>query len=282
VGEFFQSVSEWLDPTVVGTLILQWSGRAFAAVLVFLIGRWVALALTNWFVRVMGRAQVDETLTRFLRSLIYLTSLILVILTAVGALGVPTANFLAVLGAAGLAVALALKDSLSNFSSGVMLVFFRPFRVGDAVEVGDVKGTVETIGIFNTILKTFDNCVITVPNSLIYAQPITNYTAEPVRRIDMVIGISYSDDIARAKALIRGVVDEHESVLPEPEPMIFTLDLAESSVNLAVRPWVRTPDYWAARGTLLEQIKAALEGEGLSIPYPQRDLHIVSQANGNA
>jgi small conductance mechanosensitive channel len=282
LSEFAELVGSWLDPALIGALILQWSGRIVAALLVFLIGRWVALALTNWVAGAMAKTQVDQTLIRFLRSLLYMTLLVVVVLTAIGALGVPTTNFLAILGAAGLAIGLALKDSLSNFSSGVMLVFFRPFRVGDFVQAGDVSGTVDGIGIFNTVIKTGDNRVVTVPNSLIYAQPITNFSAEPTRRIDLVIGISYDDDIALAKSLIGDVLDAHGGVLADPPRVIFTLDLAESSVNLAVRGWVATPDYWVVRGDLLERIKAALEARGLSIPYPQRDLHIVGQPNGAA
>jgi small conductance mechanosensitive channel len=205
--------------------------------------------------------------------------MVFVVLTAVGALGVPTTNFLAIIGAAGLAIGLALKDSLSNFSSGVMLVFFRPFKVGDYVEAAGVGGTVSSIGIFNTVIKTPDNRVITVPNSLIYGDAITNFSAESTRRIDLVIGIGYDDDVQRAKALIQGVLSNEDRVLDDPAPTSMTLELGESSVNIAVRPWVKTSEYWPVRGELLERIKKALEDSGLSIPYPQRDLHIVSQAS---
>ena len=278
--ELLDSLSQWLDPTVIGEIVLSWSGRIVAAVLIFLIGRWVANALSSAIVRAMNRAGVDTTLTHFLRSLIYMTLLIFVALTAVGALGVPTTNFLAILGAAGLAVGLALKDSLSNFSSGVMLVFFRPFKVGDYVEAGGVAGTVNSIGIFNTVIKTPDNRVITVPNSMIYGATITNYSAEPTRRIDLVIGISYDDDVQRAKELIEAALDADGRILAEPAPTIMLLELGDSSVNFAVRPWVNSDDYWAVRGDVLESIKKTLEDNGLSIPYPQRDLHIVSQATG--
>ena len=271
-----------IDPALVGTLVIEWGGRIVAALLIFVIGRWVAGAIANAVVRAMDRGGVDATLSRFLRSLIYMTLLIFVILTAVGALGVNTTNFLAVLGAAGLAVGLALKDSLSNFSSGVMLVFFRPFKVGDYVEAGGVGGTVETIRIFNTIIKTPDNRVITVPNSLVYGSTITNYSAEATRRIDLVIGVSYDDDIAKAKELLMGVLESDERILKDPAPAVMLLELADSSVNFAVRPWVNSGDYWAVRADVLERVKQALEGSGLSIPYPQRDLHLVSGAGANA
>lgn len=277
--EFLNQFSEYLDPELVGAIVLDWSGRIVAAVLIFLIGRWVVAILANWFGRAVERAGVEATLKSFLCNLIYMTLLVFVVLTAVSALGVPTTNFLAIVGAAGLAVGLALKDSLSNFSSGVMLVFFRPFKVGDYVEAGGVAGTVFDIRIFNTVIKTPDNRVITVPNSLIYGDAITNYSAETTRRIDLVIGIGYDDDVQRAKALIQTVLNDDDRVLDEPAPTIMTLELGDSSVNIAVRPWVATANYWPARGDLLERIKRVLEDNGLSIPYPQRDLHIVSQAS---
>jgi small conductance mechanosensitive channel len=273
------SLSEFLDPEVLWPIVLDWSGRIFAAVLIFLIGRWVAVVLTSWFGKAVDRGGVEQTLKSFLSSLIYITLMVFVVLTAVGTLGVPTTNFLAIIGAAGLAIGLALKDSLSNFSSGVMLVFFRPFKVGDYVEAAGVGGTVSSIGIFNTVIKTPDNRVITVPNSLIYGDAITNFSAESTRRIDLVIGIGYDDDVQRAKALIQGVLSNEDRVLDDPAPTIMTLELGESSVNIAVRPWVKTSEYWPVRGELLERIKKALEDSGLSIPYPQRDLHIVSQAS---
>jgi small conductance mechanosensitive channel len=160
-----------------------------------------------------------------------------------------------------------------------MLVFFRPFKVGDFVEAGGVAGTVASIKIFNTVIKTGDNRVITVPNSLIYGSSITNYSAESTRRIDLVIGIGYDDDIAQAKALIQNVLSAEERVLDDPAPTIMTLELGDSSVNIAVRPWVNSGEYWPVRGELLERIKAVLDQNGLSIPYPQRDVHIIGQAN---
>ena len=222
---------------------------------------------------------MDETLSRFLSSLIYMVLMVFVVLTALSALGVNTTNFLAILGAAGLAIGLALKDSLSNFSAGVMLVFFRPFRTGDFIEAAGVSGSVQSIKIFNTVLKTGDNRIITVPNALIYADTITNFSAEATRRIDLVIGIGYDDDIARAKALIQGVLSQDERVLEQPAPAMLLVELGESSVDIAVRPWVKSADYWVARSDLLENIKRALDNAGLSIPYPQRDLHIVNEGN---
>jgi small conductance mechanosensitive channel len=276
---FLASISSLLDPQIIGPLLLGWGGRVIAAAVIFIVGRWVSKALVGWLRRAVGRAQIDETLTRFLANLAHLTLMVFVILTALSALGVNTTNFLAILGAAGLAIGLALKDSLSNFSAGVMLVFFRPFKSGDYIEAAGIGGTVESIKIFNTVLRTPDNRVITVPNSLIYADTITNYSAEERRRVDLVIGIGYDDDIARAKALIQGVLSQDPRILDEPAPVLLVLELGESSVDIAVRPWVKTSDYWVVRSDLLEHIKRALENAGLTIPYPQRDLHIVSQAS---
>jgi len=280
MNDLLAVISDWLSPEVIGPILLNWAGRIAAALLVFVVGRWVVAALVRLFAQAVARANVDETLNRFLSNLVRMTLLAFVVLTSVSVLGVPTTNFLAIIGAAGLAIGLALKDSLSNFSSGVMLVFFRPFRVGDFVETAGLAGTIETIGIFNTVLKTGDNRVITVPNSLIYGDTITNYSAEATRRIDLMIGIGYDDDIPRAKALIQGVLSDEPRILEQPAPAMLLMELGDSSVNIAVRPWVNTPDYWATRSDLLERIKHVLESNGLSIPYPQRDIHIVSQAAG--
>jgi small conductance mechanosensitive channel len=266
-----------LDPQTLGPLLVSWAGRIVAAILIFVIGRWVALAVVGWIGKGLERRGIEPTLKHFLSSLTYTVLLVLVILTAVGALGVPTTNFLAIVGAAGLAIGLALRDSLANFSSGVMLVFFRPFKVGDYVEAGGVAGTVHSIRIFDTVFKTPDNRVITVPNSQIYGGTITNYSAEPNRRIDLVVGISYDDDIEKAKTLISGVFAADDRILDDPAPTVMLLELADSSVNIAVRPWVATSDYWAVREHVLTEIKRAFDAGGVSIPYPQRDVHIINQ-----
>lgn len=272
----------WLDPQLTGALVLGWGLRLLAALLIYVIGRWVAKALTRWVGRAIIKADVDATLARFLSSILYMVLIVFVVLTALSAIGINTTNFLAILGAAGLAVGLALKDSLSNFAAGVMLVFFRPFRSGDYIEAAGISGSVVSIKIFNTILRTPDNRIVTVPNALIYADSITNFSAEDKRRIDLVIGIGYDDDIGRAKALIQGVLGQDNRILDEPAPVMLLVELGESSVDIAVRPWVKSSDYSQVRSDLLEHIKRALENAGLSIPYPQRDLHIVTQADADA
>ncbi|MDG2315964.1 MAG: mechanosensitive ion channel [Gammaproteobacteria bacterium] len=267
-----------LNSEAIWLLVIHWSGRILAALVIFLIGRWVAKALIGFFVRAAAGAEMDKTLSRFLSNLINIALMILIALTALSALGVNTTNFLAIFGAIGLAVGLALKDSFSNFAAGVMLVFFRPFKSGDFIEAAGISGIVQSISIFNTVLKTPDNRVIIVPNSLIHADTITNHSAEDMRRIDLIIGIGYNDDIARAKALIQGVLSQNDRVLDQPPPSMMLLDLGESSVDIAVRPWTKSANYWSVRSELLENIKRALEHAGLSLPYPQRDLHIVEKA----
>ncbi|MFL2546123.1 MAG: mechanosensitive ion channel family protein [Candidatus Rariloculaceae bacterium] len=274
-------IATWLDPEVLGPLALDWGLSLLGAIVIFVIGRWISKALVASLRKALNRSDMDETLTKFALSLVYIILIALVVLTALSLLGVNTTNFLAIFGAAGLAIGLALKDSLSNFAAGVMLIFFRPFESGDFIEAAGISGVVVSIRIFNTILKTGDNRIITVPNSLVYADTITNFSAEDVRRIDLVIGIGYDDDIPRAKALIQGVLAQEERILEQPAPAMLLMELGESSVDIAVRPWVASADYWQVRSDLLEQIKVTLENAGLSIPYPQRDLHIVEQVSAS-
>jgi small conductance mechanosensitive channel len=255
----------------------SWATNIVFAILIFVIGRWVAKWLTGLSIKAMERGGMDHTLSNFLRSIIFMTLLVMVVLAAVDRLGVPTTNFLAILGAAGLAVGLALKDSLSNFSAGVMLIFFRPFRVGDFIDAGGVSGTVNAITIFNTILRTPDNRVITVPNGQIYDGTITNFSAMSTRRIDLVIGIGYDDNVVKAKEILQSILEDDDRILNDPAPVVMMLELADSSVNFAVRPWVVSADYWAVRADVLERSKQTLEDAGLSIPYPQRDIHLIGQ-----
>ena len=272
MNELRELFAVWLNPQVVGALILDWSGRVLAALAIFFIGRFVASALTRWFGRAVHRVGMDKTLASFFGSLIYIVLVVMVVLTAVTALGVPTTNFIAIIGAAGLAVGLALKDSLSNFSSGVMLVFFRPFQVGDSIQAGGTTGVVDSIGMFSTVLKTPDNAVVIVPNSLVYASTITNFTAEATRRVDVIVSISYEDSIADAKKLLRGLVEADKRFLKTPDPEIVVNELAANGVNIAVRAWTATGDQGGAKADLLEAIKGAFDEHGLTIPYPRMRL----------
>jgi small conductance mechanosensitive channel len=265
-------LSTWLDPRVVGEVLLDWSGRIVGALLIFIIGRLLMRALTTWATTAMRRVGLDDTLSRFLGNLLYMALLVFLGLTAFSALGVPMTSFLAIVGAAGLAIGLALKDSLSNFSSGVMLVFFRPFKVGDQIDAAGTGGVVESIGIFNVVLKTPDNRVINVPNSLIYAGVITNYNAESTRRIDLTIAIGYDADIPQAKSVIAAVVAAEARIAKQPAPEVAVQDILQSAVTIAVRVWVNSGDYGNVRSDLLERIKRALDKYGLSIPAEQRAL----------
>lgn len=256
-------------------LLIDYGIKIGLALLVFIIGKWLCRRITNLVSRVMRKQSVDETLIRFLEGIIYYVLLTAVVIAAIGQLGVKTTSFLAVLGAASLAIGLALKDSLSNFSSGVMLILFRPFRVGDLVTVGGDTGKVEQISVFSTILNTADNQRKIIPNGAIANSPITNVTANPTRRVDLLIGIGYDDDIRKAKTVLEQVVASEEKVLKDPAPVIAVSELADSSVNLVVRPWVKTEDYWDVHFSLMEKIKVTFDQEGISIPYPQQDVHML-------
>ncbi len=276
-----ENLKQYFDPEVLTPLLLPWGMKLLGALAIFLVGKWVARALSNALRKLMGKGGVDSALAGFLGNIAYAVLLALVIIAALDTLGVETTSIIAIFGAAGLAVGLALQGSLSNFAAGVMLMIFRPFKSGDFVEAGGVNGVVEQVRVFNTIIRTGDNREITVPNKRILDDNITNFTTRDTRRIDMVMGIGYDDDIRKAKQIIERVLGEEQRVLKDPAPVIMVLELADSSVNLAVRPWVKTEDYWATRGDLLHKMKIELEGAGLSIPYPQRDVHIFQEtANG--
>jgi small conductance mechanosensitive channel len=276
--QFLATLEKWFDPQVLGQLLLDWTGRAVAALAIFVIGRWVVAWLSRWLTGTMQRVGMDATLARFFGSLSYIVLVVMVVLTAVNALGVPTTNFFAILGAAGLAVGLALKDSLSNFSSGVMLVFFRPFRVGDVVKAAGNEGTVESIGMFSTVLKTADNATLIVPNSLIYAATITNYTAEGTRRIEMAVSISYEDSVADARALFTEILRADKRVLATPSPEVVVNELSANSVGMIIRAWVATADVVRTRSDLLEIIKSSLGDGGFKTPYPRMHLERKAQA----
>jgi len=267
------ALKEWYATIETGQLLaLCW--QIIGALLIFIIGRWIAKAVIRLLGRVLKKRNVDELIITFLSNILYVVLLLCVVLIAIGYLGIAVTPLIAILGGAALAVGLALQSSLSNFASGLMLVGFRPFRTGNFVEAGGVSGTVQSVGIFQTQLTTPDNRHVIVPNSAITSQPITNYSAFDTRRIDLVIGVHYEDDLKVARDTISKVLSAHDKVLADPEPTIMLLELADSSVNFAVRPWVNAGDYWPTRGELLEQLKVELEKAGCSIPYPQRDVHL--------
>ena len=269
----------WSDPGLVLTMLTPWAIRIGIALAIFIVGRWIARWLTNIVRKVMTKSNMDEMLINFLGNIIYMVLLLAVVMAALDNLGIQTTSLLAVFGAAGLAVGLALKDSLSNFSSGVMIILFRPFKVGDFIEAGGATGVVEEVRIFATIMKTGDNREIIVPNSQIYSGTITNYSAKATRRIDLVFGIGYDDDIAKAKQIMDDIMKQDDRILADPAPAVAVGELADSSVNFNVRPWVNSGDYWPVRADLLEKIKLAFDANGISIPYPQQDVYMHEVAN---
>ncbi len=265
---------DWSDPSHIQTILMPWAIRIGVALAIFIVGRWIARWLTNMVRKVMTKSSMDEMLINFLGNIVYIVLLLAVVMAALDHLGIQTTSLLAVFGAAGLAVGLALKDSLSNFSSGVMIILFRPFKVGDFIEAGGATGVVEEVRIFATIMKTGDNREIIVPNSQIYSGTIINYSAKATRRIDLVFGIGYDDDIAKAKQIMDDIMKQDERILADPAPAVAVGELADSSVNFNVRPWVNSGDYWPVRADLLEKIKLAFDANGISIPYPQQDVYM--------
>ncbi|MDR2430041.1 MAG: mechanosensitive ion channel family protein [Puniceicoccales bacterium] len=261
------------------TLAAHWPwpdlGRnLLSAAIVLGTGLWGTRIVLRFAKRAFARAHLDVTLAKFLHRVAHGFLLVVVALAVLNILGVETTSLVAAIGATGLAIGLALQGTLSNFAAGMMLVVFRPFNVDDAIEAGGITGTVEEIGLFTTTLRTPDNRLVVVPNSTFTSNAVTNTTAKPTRRLDLSIGISYGDNLATARDIIRRVLAEDARVLTSPPPSILLSNLGESAVDIAIRPWVKTPDYWAARSDLLEKLKAALENGGCTIPYPQRDIHL--------
>lgn len=256
------------------TLGTDWAISIVIALVIFIVGKWIAKKVTALTSKVLQKAEVDPTLDKFLCNIVYTVLLAAVILAALDSLGIPVTSLLAVLGAAGLAVGLALKDSLGNFAAGVMLIIFRPFKQGDFVEVAGVSGVVNEIKIFSTILTTGDNKLVIIPNGQVGAGTITNYSALDQRRVDLVFGVGYDDDLKVARRVLTDICANHPLVLEDPATNIFVLNLGDSSVDFACRPWCKTGDYWKVYGDILETAKVELEAAGLNIPYPQSDVHL--------
>ena len=254
-------------------LITYWLINIAIAIAIFFVGRIVVKWIVKLIRKLMIRNEVDPILVNFVAAIANAILLLFVVVASLDQLGVDTTSMVALVGAAGLAIGLALQGSLQNFAAGVMMIVFRPFKLGDFIEAGGVVGVVEQISIFSTMMKTGDNREIIVPNGQIYAGAITNYSARETRRIDMVFGIGYDDDMLKAKKIMEGILVAHELVLEDPAPAVAVAELADSSVNFNVRPWVNSADYWGVRSDLIEQIKLAFDAEGISIPYPQMDVH---------
>ncbi len=248
--------------------------KLISAILIFLIGRWVAKLIVNAVRKALDKTDMEDTLERFLCNMLNAVLLVVVIIAAIGALGVETTSLLTVVGAAGLAIGLALQGSLSNFASGVLIVMFRPYRVGDFIDAAGVAGTVEEVQIFTTILKTPDNKQIIVPNSQIMGGIITNVSANDTRRVDLVVGCGYDDNIDTVYRVLREILDSDDRILKDPAPTVDLNTLADSSVNFNVRPWCKKEDYWGVFNGVTEQVKRKFDEAGISIPYPQSDVHM--------
>jgi small conductance mechanosensitive channel len=245
-----------------------------AAVAIFVIGKWLAGVTSRAIEKAMVNAKVDQTLAIFVKNLSYFALLAFVVLAALGKLEIQTASFVAILGAAGLAIGFALQGSLSNFAAGVMIILFRPFKAGDFIEAGGTIGSVQEIQIFNTILNHPDNRKQIVPNSQVLSGIVTNFTAIEKRRVDLVFGISYEDDLLKAKKILEGIVNDFPGVLKDPAPLVAVSELGASSVDFVARPWVKPADYWAVRFGLTEKVKLEFDKNGITIPYPQRTVHV--------
>lgn len=255
------------------TYVIPWAINIAMALAIFIIGKMIVNTLTSVLRKVLSKSKMDDILINFVASIFKTILLLFVVIAALDQLGVDTTSLIALLGAAGLAIGLALQSSLQNFASGVMLIVFRPFKSGDFVEVAGTSGVVETISMFSSTLRTGDNREIIIPNGSIYGGTITNYSARETRRVDMVFGIGYDDDLKKAKELLDKIVKADERVLADPAPVIAVSELADSSVNFIVRPWVKSADYWGVLWDLTEEVKLQFDSAGISIPYPQMDVH---------
>jgi len=273
------TLSAWLAPAQewLAQNGLELAKSLVIAVLIFVIGKWLAKKLTSIVKKGMVKSKMDETLVSFAGNFVFIILMVCVILGSLNSLGINTTSFVAILGAAGLAVGLALQGSLANFASGVLIIMFRPFKVGDAIDAAGKFGIVEQISIFTTNMRTPDNKGIIIPNGQITGGPITNFSAKETRRIDFVFGVSYDDDLLKVKKVLKEILDADERILKDPEPTIGLLEMADSSINFACRPWVKSADYWNVFFDIQEKVKLRFDEENISIPFPQRDLHIFQE-----
>ena len=266
------NAEQWLTDN--SDLFIQYGVNIISALIILFIGNLIVKAVANSVAKVLQKKKMDRAVVEFIHGLVRYLLFVIVLIAALGRLGVQTASVVAVIGAAGLAVGLALQGSLSNFAAGVLIVAFRPFKSGDYVEIGGVAGSVDSIQIFQTVLTTPDNKMVVVPNGSVIGSPITNYSRHATRRIDLMIGVSYGADLQKTKELLTKICESDERVLKEPGVQVGVHTLADSSVNFVVRPWVKTEEYWGAYFDLMQAIKEGLDKEGIEIPFPQMDVHM--------
>ena len=267
-----EQISGYMDNVV--ELAWEYGPQLLMAIVVLIIGMWIVNRVVRLTSKGMEKASVEPTLARFLGSLVSVGLKALLLISVASMIGIETTSFIAILGAAGLAIGLALQGSLGNFAGGVLVLLFKPFKVGDFIDAQGVAGTVSEIQIFNTIIKTPDNKVIIVPNGAVSNGVITNFSKEATRRVDFVFGIGYGDDIKKAKEVIARLVDADERAMKDPAPTIVVSELADSSVNITCRVWVNASDYWGVFFDLTENVKLTFDAEGISIPFPQQDVHM--------
>ncbi|MEX0941295.1 MAG: mechanosensitive ion channel domain-containing protein [Pseudomonadales bacterium] len=267
-----ENVNHYVDVGI--TMGMTYAPRLILAIVTLVVGIWIVNRLTQGVVRAFERAGMDETLSRFSRNLVNIGLKALLLISVASMIGIETTSFIAVLAAAGLAVGLALQGSLGNFAGGVLILMFKPYRVGDFIDTSGHAGTVREIGIFNTMMTTPDNKTIYVPNGAIANSAITNFSSQPTRRVDIVFGISYDDDLRVAKEILRGLIESDDRILKDPGPVIVVSSLGDNSVNITTRSWVAAPDYWPVLFDLTESTKLAFDEAGITIPYPQRDVHV--------
>jgi small conductance mechanosensitive channel len=280
ITEAVAAASRAAEPTLVEKVIdavTLYGMNILAALIILIVGLWLAKKVKGLFVKAMQKREVDATLVGFFGSMIHAALVIFVVIAAIGKLGVQTTSFVAVIGAAGLAVGLALQGSLSNFASGVLLILFKPFKAGDFVKAGGEAGVIVEVGILTTEMKTPDNVQIIMPNSSIMGGSITNISAHPTRRVDMTVGVGYGDDLNKAKKIMEELLAADERVLKDPAVTIAVANLGDSSVDFVVRPWVKSADYWAVKFDFTKAVKEKFDAEGISIPFPQRDIHVFQE-----
>lgn len=259
---------------IAKTYLIDYSPKIIMALALFIVGKWLARRISKLIRKMFNHNKVDETLSSFIENITYYSLFIFVLMAVASQVGIDTTSFLTILGTAGLAIGLALKDSLSNFASGVMIILFRPFKIGDVIDTGGVVGKVIEISIFNSILSTPDNKKIIVPNSTITGSVITNISGNDTRRIDYTIGIGYDDDIKLTKETLVSILESDPRTLKEPAPLVAVSELGDSSVNFVARPWVKAEDYWGVYFDLTEKIKLTFDEKGISFPFPQQDVHL--------
>jgi small conductance mechanosensitive channel len=275
MDDFFANLKSWLEIPWVNDYIIP----VILAIVVLIIGRWVAKIITSVIKRLLTKRNAEGTIVSFVSNLSYIALMTFVVLAALSKLGIQTTSFIAIIGAAGLAIGLALQGSLANFAAGFLMIIFHPFKVGDFIEGAGTSGVVEEIQVFSTKLKTPDNKSVIIPNAKLTGDNIINYSAKDTRRVDMVFGVGYDDDLQKVRQVLNGIIGANSHILKDPEPVVVVGELGDNSVNFTVRVWVKTADYWDVFFSTTEEVKKQFDDNGISIPYPQRDVYLYQKSS---